>query len=270
MSNAQGNHCLRFTGSGPQSDFCFTLSFQTSEEGDPLTSEAFSLKVPLPAGVTRVALWHGATELAAIEATASAPVVDITAPANGSTWTGNQAVTWAGSDADSNPLTYTVFYSADGGDSWLPIAVDTHSTQQLLDTDELQGSTNAMFRVVASDGLKTRVDTTGAITVGTLRVWGDVGCDGAPDLGDVLKVRRAAAGLADAAPPAGCPAPGAGVTIATIHGDLPWGDVACDKNLGPADALRILRSIAGLPDTSEAGCPAVGAMVVPTPIPADF
>ncbi|OAI41416.1 hypothetical protein AYO38_03805 [bacterium SCGC AG-212-C10] len=268
-SNPQGNHCLRFTGAGPQTDFCFNLTFKTSEDGDTLTQEAFSLKVALPTGVTRVALRRGATELAAIQASAAAPAVNITAPADGSTWTGQRTITWTGTDGDSNALTYSVFYSADGGVSWFPIAVDATTPTLSLNTDQLQGSTNAMFRVVATDGLKTTTDTTGPITVGTPRLWGDVTCDGALDAGDALRLLRASSGLSLSTSPS-CFATGAPVTIATVRGELPWGDVDCTASIDPGDALAVIRALAGITATPPAGCPSAGSSTVATPRPPDL
>ena len=51
--------------------------------------------------------------------------------------------------------------------------------------------------------------------------------------------------------------------------DLVWGDVDCDGDVDSVDSLKILRFVAGLSVSQQAGCPALGSPVElgPTPTP---
>jgi hypothetical protein len=73
-------------------------------------------------------------------------------------------VSWTASDADGNPLTYSLLYSNDGGASWQTLATSLVSTSLSLNTNQLPGG-SAMLRVVASDGLLSGQDTSGAFSV---------------------------------------------------------------------------------------------------------
>ncbi len=69
--------------------------------------------------------------------------------------TGKQLVSWQGSDADGDSLTYSVWYSTDGGEKWLPLQVGLTEPSLEVDFDNLPGSNEAMIRVLGSDGVNT-------------------------------------------------------------------------------------------------------------------
>ncbi|MCA9964095.1 MAG: hypothetical protein KC423_07630, partial [Anaerolineales bacterium] len=79
----------------------------------------------------------------------------ITSPTTQTTWTagGTGSLSWSGSDADGDPLTYDVYYSADYGQSWTLLAVGLAETTYEADVDSLAGSSDGRFRIVANDGL---------------------------------------------------------------------------------------------------------------------
>ena len=163
---ADGNHCVRFSGaSGTLSDFCFELHFETHRVHAELDEASFALRIPLPAGATRVSLRRGEIEIASRSASANPPTVTITSPAAGATWEGQRAVTWSGSDPDGDSLTYAVLYSPDGGTRWLPIETNTDAPEFRFDTAEIRSGDQIRFRVLASDGFRTAEATTGSLTV---------------------------------------------------------------------------------------------------------
>jgi hypothetical protein len=257
-SNPQGNTCLEFSGgSGGLGEFCFDLSFVGGDQEAPLSEESFSLKVPLPAGATRIALTFGGTELDALEASASAPSLEITSPAENGTLTGGSSVTWSGSDSDGGGITYTVLYSPDGGDTWLPIEVDTTASSSSFDTSELQATSDGMFRVLASDGLNTTAETVGPVTIGTPFSWGDIDCSGAVNPVDGLKLLRFDAGLSVDAPDE-CTDIGADIEFG---GETRvQGDVDCSGSANPVDGLKILRFDGGLAVDKPPSCPDIGSL----------
>jgi hypothetical protein len=258
-SDPNATHCLRFSPSNI--DYCFTLEFESHFHDAELTDEAFSLKVPLPAGATRVALMAGSTELASLQASASAPSLQITSPASGDHWQGSRTVTWSASDGDGDPLTYAVLYSPDGGNTWLPIDVDGTAPQFSLDTGSLDASANGMFRVIASDGLNSTEVTVDNVQVGELgqdRVWADVDCSGGVAIGDAQKIARSAIGLpVNQTPP--CPAIGADITVDGNPGK--WADVDCNGGVAIGDAQKIARSAIGLAVNQTPPCPVIGHTV---------
>jgi hypothetical protein len=80
--------------------------------------------------------------------------------------THKQVVSWQGSDSDGDSLTYSVWYSTDGGKKWIPLQIGLTETSYEIDFDTLPGSEQAMIRVLASDA----VNTTEVRSVRPLRV----------------------------------------------------------------------------------------------------
>jgi hypothetical protein len=86
--------------------------------------------------------------------------VKITAPAGGENWSGLQTLKWEASDADGDPLTFTVLYSQDNGTTWNPVSSGISDTQLDVDLDHLPGGNQAIFRVIVSDGFNnTQADS---------------------------------------------------------------------------------------------------------------
>lgn len=78
---------------------------------------------------------------------------------------GEEAITvsWAASDEDGDPLTFNIDYSADNGNSWVPVAQYVTGNQVVIDQINLPGSDMGRFRVSASDGLHTSTDSSDGI-----------------------------------------------------------------------------------------------------------
>jgi hypothetical protein len=91
-----------------------------------------------------------------------APVVQITSPVEQEDWLpkSSHLLSWVGSDADDNPLAYSIFYSNNGGASWILFDSDLTETSSLINTDEMAGGSDTRFRVIATDGVNTGFDET--------------------------------------------------------------------------------------------------------------
>lgn len=89
---------------------------------------------------------------------ANAPVIEQLS-AGAKPGSGKQTVTWSASDADGDPLTYRVDYSADGGQSWMAVQAQLTAPKTEIDFDSLPGSDRALLRVTASDGGRTATAT---------------------------------------------------------------------------------------------------------------
>ena len=73
-------------------------------------------------------------------------------PGDGSPLTDPATLSWTASDADDDSLTYAALYSADNGNTWLPLAHGLKDTELTFDTVELPGCDQCLLRVLASDG----------------------------------------------------------------------------------------------------------------------
>ncbi|MBI4877677.1 MAG: choice-of-anchor D domain-containing protein [Acidobacteria bacterium] len=166
LSDPEGNHCLRFDGAGgPIGSFCFTLTFLDYDNGRTLDEEAFTFRVAMPPGVTRVALMRGEQELAALEGGGGAPAVSILAPRAGERWEGERTLMWSASDPGGKPLLFSVHYSYDGGQTWAPLALEVDEPQWRLDTAQIRGGAQVHFRVTARNGLEAGQATVGPVTI---------------------------------------------------------------------------------------------------------
>lgn len=68
---------------------------------------------------------------------------------------GEVTLTWTASDGDGDALTFSVFYSRDGGATYQPVQMGVAGASTTIDTASLGGSADARFRVVADDGFHT-------------------------------------------------------------------------------------------------------------------
>ncbi len=146
---------LRNGSGGSLSSYDFQPLLTHMHADDPI---AFSLIFPYVPDIKAVALYRGDTLLAERRASASAPQVTLLAPNNGETWSGMQTISWQAKDTDNDSLTYTVEYSADGGQTWIPLNTSLTTTSLVVDFDSIPGSDSALVRVSASDGMLTSTD----------------------------------------------------------------------------------------------------------------
>lgn len=139
----------------------------TEEEPPPFPPEPtaqadVTFIMPWAPGADTVALVHNGQVLDQRSVSANAPTVQITNPAGAANWPAGttQTLAWVGQDADGNPLTYSVFYSNDGGANWVLVADHLTTTSTSFEVDSLAGGSNARFRVVANDGIDVGFDET--------------------------------------------------------------------------------------------------------------
>jgi hypothetical protein len=136
--------------------------------GSPATSQDISFIMPYAEGTQSIVLKHVDNVMDIRNVSLNAPQVTITSPVTAVDWPAKttQQLTWNGSDLDGDKLTYSVFYSNDGGVSWSLIADNLTDPSYDVDVDAMAGSSDVRFRVVASDGVNSGFDeTTAAITI---------------------------------------------------------------------------------------------------------
>jgi hypothetical protein len=159
------HYCLEAQDAGGTvlSGYCFDLAFRNYETGEATNVDGFNLMLPYPSGAARIVLRKGAQQLAIRPVSAHVPTVTVLSPNGGETWaaTGTYTITWTASDADGDPLAYSVLYSPNGSD-WLPVAAGITQTQVAVNAAELAGGNAARVRVLASDGVNTTADESDA------------------------------------------------------------------------------------------------------------
>jgi len=143
----------------------FTRAFDpVSHDDHEGIGGAFREIVPFPVGAARIVLKYGGATLATRVASANSPAVTLQSPNGGESWpaSGQRTISWIASDADGDSLYFSLQYSADGGVTWSALASNLQDTTHDVEAAALGGSSQALIRVIASDGLNTGVDASDA------------------------------------------------------------------------------------------------------------
>ncbi|MBN1874951.1 MAG: Ig-like domain-containing protein [Anaerolineae bacterium] len=124
----------------------------------------FALKIPYPATMTRIQIRRNADDALLGERvlSTSAPSISITLPVS-TTWSGTQTIAWQ-TDPDETRY-FAVLISTDNGATWEAQAIHWPNTVYTIETASMPNSTQAMIRVIATDGLNTASDTAGPFTI---------------------------------------------------------------------------------------------------------
>jgi hypothetical protein len=115
----------------------------------------FNLYAPWYPATARIVILKDKKELAQRVVSPHAPEFSGLTFAVGKSMTGKQNLSWKVIDEDGDQLTYSVWYSRDAGREWIPIAANLNVNALTIDFDQLPGATEALLRVLASDGVNT-------------------------------------------------------------------------------------------------------------------
>jgi hypothetical protein len=128
----------------------------------------FAEMVPVQAGAASIVVRNSSgVVIAELALEGAAPTVDITYPNGGEQLNDLQTITWTASDPDTanDDIFYWLHYSTDGGSNWISLVQDIVETSVEIDFGELPGSSNALLKVTASDGINSGEDTSAIFSV---------------------------------------------------------------------------------------------------------
>jgi hypothetical protein len=142
----------------------FSLVFQKQDGSGPLNEAYFVYRIEWKDGTARIELKDSdGRVLAARDVSPHAPEVQVVAPNGGTAFAGaNLPVRWSAGDADGDALFYSVAVSADGGKTWLPVAVNLTETHFDLNAGGFAAGAGYLIKVVATDGVNAAEDVTDA------------------------------------------------------------------------------------------------------------
>ncbi len=124
----------------------------------------FALKIPYPAATARIQIRRNSDDALLAERTLSATPPAITiAPPLSTTWSGPQPIAWQSDPGQTRH--YLVQVSTDNGATWEAQAIHLPGTVFTLETASMLNTTQALVRVLATDGLNTAVATAGPFTI---------------------------------------------------------------------------------------------------------
>jgi len=152
----------RFTPPVPILEQTCSLENTSSEPSKMLITEL----VPYDPLTARVDIEgpNGSGVIASATSGAAAPAVSVTSPNGGEIFAGDTiTATWNANDADGDNLFFNVQYSPDNGTTWDMVAMNIQDTQVVIDRDNFHGSSQALIRVYASDGIHTSRDTSDGV-----------------------------------------------------------------------------------------------------------
>jgi hypothetical protein len=134
---------------------------------DVILTYSFYEILPWNPATTYVEILQGGSLLYEREVSANAPQVTLLNPLGGETWVegGDYTLEWNASDPDDDPLWFDVAFSDDNGENWQVIATRLGKTSLQVSGDRFPGTSDALVRVYASDGLLTSKATSGIFNI---------------------------------------------------------------------------------------------------------
>jgi len=130
-----------------------------------LNTSGFVFSVPFVDGTQKIAIDFNGLRRAERIVSSSPPAVSITSPAGGEEWSAIHTISWTGSDADGDTLSYVLQYSSDDGNTWNPLAIDVNEESYELNAAYLTPGENYRVKVIATDGVLTGEAVSGTFTV---------------------------------------------------------------------------------------------------------
>lgn len=90
------------------------------------------------------------------------PAVVVISPNGGEYWQGTHTISWEAMDPQNDSLTYMVYYSSNGGKTWIQIVTGLTELSYSWDTTTVRDGGTYQIQVKASDGQNTGMDVSDA------------------------------------------------------------------------------------------------------------
>lgn len=155
---------LLAAGGALLAEYPFAPEPPADTEDDPDPQLLINEIVPWVAGAARVQLRHGGEVLDERRVSNNAPTVTLQTP---EVTAATLTIRWTAADADGDPLTFAVLYSADNGATWQSVAAGLTENSHTVKLTELPGGPQSRVRVLANDGLLTGEATSAPFAVAT-------------------------------------------------------------------------------------------------------
>ncbi len=125
-------------------------------DGGDAPSATFVRALDLPSGTRAVRLVHQSAVLVELPVSARPPEIALQVPTAS---TAELTVAWTASDADGDPLQFTVQLSPAPGQPWQTLTVSSPESTLTVPTDSLPGGGEVRIRVIATDGVNSAIAT---------------------------------------------------------------------------------------------------------------
>jgi hypothetical protein len=150
-----------------QHPFTTETPYWPPEGGGPdIQANTYEVAAAFPAGTGWVELRRGATFLSRMEVSGHAPIVTLKSPNGGESFASDEVINirWESSDQDGDDLDHSIYYSIDGGTSWILLASAYHGDEYRWDIGNMPGTlgTQGLIRIKASDGFHAAEDVSNA------------------------------------------------------------------------------------------------------------
>ena len=138
-----------------------------SRQQQSANSVGFSFVVSNPPEYKSFAIMDGDREINLVNLSDNAPRVSISGITNAQTFGSDSKInlSWTGTDADGDDLSYRIYYSIDGGSSYRLLLFDTENTTLSIDAAELEGSAQSRIGISVSDGFRSSFAETPVFSV---------------------------------------------------------------------------------------------------------
>ena len=160
-----GSYALRFEDASGVEIASYSFDPGIHEADDEIGG--FALLLPWDENAAYVALLHDGQQLNSRPASTNVPTVTVVYPNGGESLEGSTtALAWSAGDLDGDSLSYVVQYSSDAGTSWETLTTSWPTDTYQLNLETVAGSSQALIRVLVSDGFYTAQDESdGTFTV---------------------------------------------------------------------------------------------------------
>jgi hypothetical protein len=156
---SEGPYTFEMQDAGGAVLYSSTFNLSRGSNSEASDEGAFRIFTPWLDGTQAVVIRYQGAEIGRLTASPNAPTVDLLSPLGGESLlaSGTNPISWTASDADGDALHYIVQYSRDGGQNWESLATNLIDSSYSVDLATVAGSSQAMVRVIASDGFNSAV-----------------------------------------------------------------------------------------------------------------